>query len=340
MKALVQPRGGGDPTVVALPRPEPGPGEVLVRTTAALVCAWDGHTAPGAPRELGHEAVGVVEAAGPGVPESYLGRRVGVEEHGRLAEYFRAPVTGPGGVVPLPDSVTDHQALYAAGALAMGFAASEAAGPPAGGTLAVFGQGAVGLSATVAAGRLRGARVIAVEPDIRRQRLALRFGADVVVDPAYEDTAERLLELTGGAGADCSIVATPAAGATEAARRGTAEGGQVTYARCRPAPARGAEGNGAEGNGPDGGGPEGDGPEGDGPEGNGGRLALMLELIGDGLVDPTVMTTHEFTFTRVEEAYRRLASAEPGMIKPIILFPRRQAPLSGPGTGTRASRAA
>lgn len=313
MKALVQPPGGGDPAVADLPVPEPGPGEVLVRTTAALVCAWGGHTAPGAPVELGHEAVGVVAAAGPGVPESWLGRRVAALGHGRLAEYFRAPAEGPGGVVVLPDSATDHQALYAAGALAMGFAASEEAGPPAGGTLAVFGQGAVGLSATVAAGRLRGARVIAVEPEIRRQRLALRFGADVVVDPAYEDTAERLLELTGGAGADCSIVATPAGGATEAARRGTAAGGQVTYARCRPAPAaRGGDG-----------------------AGGGGRPALMLELIGDGLVDPTVMTTHEFPFVRVEEAYRRLATAEPGMIKPIILFP-----LSGPGSGTRASRAA
>lgn len=47
----------------------------------------------------------------------------------------------------------------------------------------------------------------------------------------------------------------------------------------------------------------------------------MLDLVGAGLVDPTAMTTHAFPFTRVEEAYRRLAAREPGMIKPAILFP-------------------
>lgn len=200
MKAFALRRTGGAPAVVDLPVPEPGPGEVLVRTTAALVCAWEGHTGPGA---LGHEAVGVVEAVGPGVPARYTGRRVGVEGHGRLAEFFRAPAPGDG-LVPLPGSVSDHQALYATGALATGFGAAEAAGAPPGGTVAVFGQGAVGLGATVTAARLRGARIIAVEPEAKRQRLALRFGADVVVDPAYEDAAERLLELTGGAGADCA----------------------------------------------------------------------------------------------------------------------------------------
>lgn len=299
MKAFALRRTGGAPAVVDLPVPEPGPGEVLVRTTAALVCAWEGHTGPGA---LGHEAVGVVEAVGPGVPARYTGRRVGVEGHGRLAEFFRAPAPGDG-LVPLPGSVSDHQALYATGALATGFAAAEAAGAPPGGTVAVFGQGAVGLGATVTAARLRGARIIAVEPEAKRQRLALRFGADVVVDPAYEDAAERLLELTGGAGADCAIVATAAPGATAAARRGTAEGAGITYARCRPRlrPGRAA------------------GLRGSGDAGH--RSARMLDLVGAGLVDPTAMTTHAFPFTRVEEAYRRLAAREPGMIKPAILFP-------------------
>ncbi|MFF3020320.1 zinc-binding dehydrogenase [Streptomyces sp. NPDC057939] len=310
MKALVL-RPDGAPALIDRPVPRPRAGEVLVRTTAALVCAWDGHAS--CDEGLGHEAVGVVRAVGVGVPDSYLGLRVAAEGRGRLAEYFRVPVAGAG-LVPLPDRITDHQALYAAGALATGFAAAEEAGAPAGGSVAVFGQGAVGLSATVAAGRLRGARVIAVEPEPRRQLLALRFGADVVVDPAYEDSAERILELTGGAGADCAILATAAPGARAAARDGTAPGGRVTLARCRA----------------------GTGPEA-GPEGaatgaangaatgtaTGARTALMLDLIGDGLLDPTVMTTHEFPFTRVEEAFRRLSAREPGMVKPIVHFPRR-----------------
>lgn len=41
-------------------------------------------------------------------------------------------------------------------------------------------------------------------------------------------------------------------------------------------------------------------------------------------MDPTVITTHEFPFHRVGEAFARLAAGEPGMIKPVILFPRPQ----------------
>lgn len=302
MQAFALPRTGEPPTMIERPVPEPGAGQVIVRTTAALLCAWDGHLAAGAPGGLGHEAVGVVEAVGPGVCPSYAGRRVGVEGHGRLAEFFRAPAAGAG-LVALPDTITDHQALYAAGALPTGLAAAESAGPPPGGSVVVFGQGAVGLSATIAATRLRGARVIAVEPEMKRQRLALRFGADVVVDPAYEDTAERILELTGGAGADRAIMATASPAAATAARTGLAEGGKITYARCRP------------------------------PRSSGARLARALRLIGEGLVDPTVITTHEFPFHRVDEAFTRLAAREVGMIKPVILFPR-------PGTEPRPTAAA
>lgn len=291
MKAFALRRSGEPPAVLELPVPHPGTGEVLVRTTAALICAWDGHTAAGAPTGLGHEAVGVVEAVGPGVCPSYVGRRVGVEGHGRLAEFFRAPAAGAG-LVPLPDTISDHQALYAAGALPTGFAAAEESGPPPGGSVVVFGQGAVGLSATIAAGRLRGARVIAVEPEMKRQRLALRFGADVVIDPAYEDTTARILELTGGAGADRAIMATAAPAAATAARAGLSASGRITYARCRP------------------------------PQSSGARLARALDLIEGGLVNPTVITTHQFPFHRVGEAFGRLAAKEPGMIKPVILFPR------------------
>ncbi|MFD6879181.1 MULTISPECIES: zinc-binding dehydrogenase [unclassified Streptomyces] len=319
MKALVL-RPNGAPALLDRPVPRPRAGEVLVRTTAALVCAWDGH--PASDEGLGHEAVGVVRAVGVGVPDAYLGLRVAAEGRGRLAEYFRVPVAGAG-LVPLPDRITDHQALYAAGALATGLAAAEEAGAPAGGSVAVFGQGPVGLSATVAAGRLRGARVIAVEPEPRRQLLALRFGADVVVDPAYEDSAERIMELTGGAGADCAILATAAPGATAAARACTAPGGHVTLARCRAGAGAQVGARGARGARGAGSGAEAAEAGAEDSAAAGERTARMLDLIGDGLLDPTVMTTHEFPFTRVEEAFRRLSAREPGMVKPIVHFPRR-----------------
>lgn len=54
------------------------------------------------------------------------------------------------------------------------------------------------------------------------------------------------------------------------------------------------------------------------PEPTGQRPALRFGA--NGLVDPMAMTTHAFPFTRAEEAWRRLAAREPGMVKPVILL--------------------
>jgi threonine dehydrogenase-like Zn-dependent dehydrogenase len=105
-----------------------------------------------------------------------------------------------------------------------------------GDTLAVFGQGPVGLSATVL-GAAMGARVIAVETSAERMKLAEEFGADAVIDAGKEDPVSALRELTRGAGVDLALDCTGVAAARRAAVRcvrtwGTAcyvgEGGDVT----------------------------------------------------------------------------------------------------------------
>jgi threonine dehydrogenase-like Zn-dependent dehydrogenase len=100
----------------------------------------------------------------------------------------------------------------------------------------VFGQGPVGLSATVL-GNAMGARVIAVETSPERLELAKAFGADALVDSSKEDPVKSILEHTKGLGADLALDCTGVAAARKAAVRcvktwGTAcyvgEGGDVT----------------------------------------------------------------------------------------------------------------
>ncbi|MFJ7209051.1 zinc-binding dehydrogenase [Streptomyces sp. NPDC098789] len=341
MKAFVL-RRTGEVAVIAKSVPEPGPHEVVVRITAALLCASDVRGArrglPAGPdTTLGHEAVGVVHALGSEVTGLYVGQRVAVGgggphsvSDGSLAEYVlvpcpaghpdghdahdalnapgtpdttQAPRTAPAPqttparetLTPVPDAVSDHQALYATGPLSGGFAAAERAELRPGHPVAVLGQGAVGLSTTIAA-RLGGAGpIIAVESRIRRQKLALHFGADVVVDPAYEDTVERIMELTGGTGVDVAIEAVGAdvrPDAADTARRIVSRGGRIVHAGCAADT---------------------------GPEGA--RTGRILRLIESGQIRPTAMTTHAFDFDRVERAYELLAGRADGIIKPLIVFP-------------------
>jgi threonine dehydrogenase-like Zn-dependent dehydrogenase len=71
-------------------------------------------------------------------------------------------------------------------------------------TLAIYGQGPVGLSATML-GKAMGARIIAVDLSAERRALAREFGADVVLDPAEGDPVAAIEELTHGEGAEATL---------------------------------------------------------------------------------------------------------------------------------------
>jgi threonine dehydrogenase-like Zn-dependent dehydrogenase len=212
----------------------------------------------------GHEPCGVVVARGPGVSEREApeGMRVmdhhyagcgacahcrvgwsqlcragitvyGVTAHGGHAEYMKVPVRT---IVRLPDELTFAEGAAVACGTGTAYAALRRMRIAGGDTLAVFGQGPVGLSATVL-GRAMGARVIAIENSRERLRLASDFGADAIIDASKADPVEEILGLTKGAGADLSLDCTGAASARRAAVRcvrtwGTAcyvgEGGDVT----------------------------------------------------------------------------------------------------------------
>jgi len=212
----------------------------------------------------GHEPCGVVVARGPGVSEREApdGQRVmdhhyagcgackhcrvgwsqlcragitvyGVTAHGGHAEYLKVPVRT---LVPLPEELSFAEGAAVACGTGTAYGALRRMRIAGGDTLAVFGQGPVGLSATVL-GHAMGARVVAVENSPERLKLAQDFGADVLLDSSKEDPVRSILEHTKGEGVDLALDCTGVAAARRAAVRcvktwGTAcyvgEGGDVT----------------------------------------------------------------------------------------------------------------
>jgi len=212
----------------------------------------------------GHEPCGVVVARGAGVSEKEAptGQRVmdhhyagcgvcthcrvgwsqlcragitvyGVTAHGGHADYLKVPVKT---IVEMPEELSFAEGAAVACGTGTAYGALRRMRIAGGDTLAVFGQGPVGLSATVL-GVAMGARVIAVETSAERIKLAEQFGADATIDASKEDAVAALKDLTRGVGVDLALDCTGAAAARRAAVRcvktwGTAcyvgEGGDVT----------------------------------------------------------------------------------------------------------------
>ena len=212
----------------------------------------------------GHEPCGVVVARGPGVSEREApdGQRVmdhhysgcgtcqhcrvgwsqlcragitvyGVTAHGGHADYLKVPART---LVELPEALSFAEGAAVACGTGTAYGALRRMRIAGGDTLAVFGQGPVGISATVL-GAAMGARVIAVETSAERLNLAKAFGADALIDSSQDDPVKRIAEMTQGKGADLALDCTGAAAARRAAVRcvktwGTAcyvgEGGEVT----------------------------------------------------------------------------------------------------------------
>ena len=216
------------------PDPHPGPGEVVVAMRAAGMCGSDLR-----PYQLGqsrfvtgHEPCGVVAERGPGVTDvqAPIGMRVmvhhywgcGVCKHCRIgytqmcvkgsrvmgssadganAEYVLAPA---GSLVPLPDELTFAEGAAIACGTGTAYSALKRLSVSGRDTLAIFGQGPVGLAATQLA-TVMGARVIAVDPLPERRALACELGAEVALDSSAGSVVESIRELTHGEGADATL---------------------------------------------------------------------------------------------------------------------------------------
>lgn len=182
----------------------------------------------------GHEPCGVVVAVGTGVPanQARVGMRVmqhhyrgcgacehcstgwmqmcvdGVAEvygatgHGAHARYMKCPART---LVPLPEELSFTAGAAIACGTGTAWAALHRLGMTGDHTIAVFGQGPVGLSATLLASEM-GARVIALDTSSERLSRAKEFGADILINPAEtEDVEQAIRDATHGRGAHVSL---------------------------------------------------------------------------------------------------------------------------------------
>ena len=214
MRAVWYEQNGGAEVmqVGEMPDPEPGPGEVRIRVVTSGVNPSDwkrraGVTQPIAfPRVIPHQdGAGVIDRVGPGVPAARVGERVWLFEgqfgrpYGTAADYTVQPA---GHAVALPAAVTFEQGACLGVPAMTAHRCLFADGPLQGKTALVpGGAGAVGHYAVQQA-KLAGATVISTVSSDYKAEIATAAGADYTINYRAEDTAARVMELTGGEGVD------------------------------------------------------------------------------------------------------------------------------------------
>lgn len=251
MKALVyRPANQGAARASWEDKPYPtiqAPDDAIVRISTTTICGTDLHilkgdlpaTADG--RILGHEAVGYIEAIGPGVSSFKVGDKVivscvtacmkcdfcrkGMLSHcrnggwilgylidGTQAEYVRIPFAD-GSLYHCPTEANEEDMVMLSDALPTGFECGVLNGQvKPGDTVAIVGVGPVGLAVLLTAQFFSPARIISIDLDDNRLAIAKQFGATDLVNSATVNAVETIMKLTGGEGVDVAIeaVGTPA----------------------------------------------------------------------------------------------------------------------------------
>src|SRR4051794_30927554 len=238
------------------------PTDAVIRLAATCVCGSDlwpyrGIEALDGPAPMGHEYVGIVEEVGgevrtvrPGqfvvgsffasdntceiCRAGYQSRCVHAELMGAIgtqAEFARVPLAD-GTLVATPGMPADELVpglLAASDVLGTGWFAAVAAEAGPGRTVAVVGDGAVGLLGVLAARQLGAERIIAMSRHEPRQRLALEYGATDIVTERGDDGVAAVKELTNGLGAHSVIEAVGTQESMMQAIRATRPGGHIGY---------------------------------------------------------------------------------------------------------------
>ena len=325
-----------------IPKPEPGPGEALVRVRAVGVCGSDvhyyvdgriGQDVPPFPYILGHEFAGEIAALGPEAEGPPVGTRVAVDPaipcgrcevcldgnanccphvrfpaappiQGALCEWYAHPAHL---CVPLPPEMdfSDGAMLEPLG---VSVHAVTLAGIRPGDTVAVLGAGPIGLLILQQALHSGASQVFLTEPIAERRSMGEALGASGVCDPEAEDPAEWLLARTGGRGVDVAIEAAWGAEAVGQAVRLARPGARIVLVGI---------------------------PREDVitfPAGTARRKGLEIHvarrmkhvypramaLVERGLVDVRTLITHRFPLERAAEAFELVASLQDGVCKAMI----------------------
>jgi threonine dehydrogenase-like Zn-dependent dehydrogenase len=246
-------------------RPDPTieqPTDAVIRVAATCVCGSDlwpyrGIEDVAEPAPMGHEYVGVVEEVGSEVRDIRPGQfvvgsffasdntceicRAGYQPScphaeimgtlGAQAEYLRVPLAD-GTLVATPDTPSDDlvpSLLAASDVLGTGWFGAVAAEAGPGKTVAVVGDGAVGLLGVLAAKQLGAERIIAMSRHEPRQQLAREFGATDIVTERGDEGVARIKDMTNGFGAHSVIEAVGTQESMMQAINSTRPGGHVGY---------------------------------------------------------------------------------------------------------------
>jgi threonine dehydrogenase-like Zn-dependent dehydrogenase len=150
---------------------------------------------------------------------------------GAQAELLRVPLAD-GTLVSTPDQPAAElipSLLTLSDVMGTGWFAAVTAGVGPGSTVAVVGDGAVGLCGVLSARQLGAERIIAMSRHEARQKLALEFGATDIVSERGDDGVARVKELTGEVGADATLECVGTDEAMRQAIRATRPGGTVGF---------------------------------------------------------------------------------------------------------------
>lgn len=230
--------------LMEFPDPSPGPRDVIIEIKASGMCGTDlglyrrtsKEMAKLEPLIAGHEPSGIVAAIGSAVSEreARVGDRVMNHHydgcgacrhcktgwtqqcldgpivygnrggHGAHAKYMKVPAHT---LVPLPGELSFEAGAAIACGTGTAYGALKRIDLEGDETIAIFGQGPVGLSGTQLAAAM-GARVIAVDLSAERREMALARGADTTIDPSADDPVEAIRDLTRGEGVHKALDAT------------------------------------------------------------------------------------------------------------------------------------
>ena len=319
--------------------------DAIVRVTLASICTSDLHIKHGSvPRAVpgvtvGHEMVGVVEEAGPGVAGVRPGDRVVVNvetfcghcyfcEHGYVnnctdpdggwalgcridggqAEYVRVPYADCG-LTPIPPSVSDEQALFVGDVLATGYWAAGISGINPGDTVLIIGAGPTGICTLLCAMLKQPGRIVVCEEDpVRRSFVASRYPGVTVTDA--RSCKECVLSESAHGGAD--VVFEVAGGrdtfrmAWDCARPNAVVTVVALYDEPQVLPLPDMYGKNLtfKTGGVD-----------------GCHCAEILRLIAEGRIDTTPLITHRFPLGDIERAYSLFESHADGVMK-VAIAPR------------------
>jgi alcohol dehydrogenase len=327
--------------------PDPGiidPTDAIVRIDSSTICGSDLHILKGDVPEttpgtvLGHEAIGTVQEVGAAVTTVAKGDRVlvscisacgrcrfckearygqclggggwilGHTIDGLQAEYARTPFADTS-LYKIPEGLSDEQVLFLADILPTAYEVGVLNGKVRpGDVVAIVGAGPIGLAAILTAQLFTPSQIVAIDLADTRLARAGEFGADVTINNSSIDATERIMELTGGLGADVAIEAVGIPQTFELAAGLIRPGGHVANIGVHGHPATlhlesmwsrdvtlttGLVDTST--------------------------IPELMNLIQHGRLDPTVMATHRFALGDTMDAYDTFAdAATTGALKVVL----------------------